>query len=88
MDLALASGRGPDKLTNIDGLRPYFRVEDCVAYGVRDHILTPILSRLRFLSLFKDRFDRSSGTKSVVYSESHRICDARRNAGLLDTFGR
>ena len=38
MDLALVTGNGPALLTNIDGLGPYFRAEDCVAYGARDHL--------------------------------------------------
>jgi arginase len=38
MDLALVTGNGPALLSNIDGLGPYFRPEDCFAYGVRDHI--------------------------------------------------
>jgi len=38
MDLALVTGRGPALLSNIDGLGPYFRPEDCVAYGARDHL--------------------------------------------------
>ncbi|HTN96353.1 MAG TPA: arginase family protein [Nordella sp.] len=38
MDLALVTGHGPALLANIDGLGPYFRPEDCVAYGTRDHL--------------------------------------------------
>jgi arginase len=38
MDLALVTGNGPALLSNIDGLGPYFRPEDCVAYGARDHL--------------------------------------------------
>ena len=36
MDLALATGRGPDVLTNIEGQRPLVRDEDVVAFGYRD----------------------------------------------------
>jgi arginase len=36
MDLAIASGRGPDVLTNIDGLKPLVRDEDIVLFGYRD----------------------------------------------------
>src|ERR687889_508006 len=35
-DLALVSGRGPDRLTNIDGLRPLVRGDDIVALGERE----------------------------------------------------
>ena len=36
MDLAIVFGRGPDVLTNIDGLKPLVRDEDIVAFGFRD----------------------------------------------------
>lgn len=36
MDLAIVSGRGPDTLTNIDGLKPLVRDEDIVVFGYRD----------------------------------------------------
>jgi arginase len=36
MDLAIISGRGPDILTNIDGLGPFVREEDFVLFGYRD----------------------------------------------------
>ena len=36
MDLAIVSGRGPDILTNIEGLKPYVRDEDNVLFGYRD----------------------------------------------------
>ena len=36
MDLALATGHGPALLTNLEGRGPLVRVEDTVAFGVRD----------------------------------------------------
>lgn len=36
MDLALATGRGPELLTNIGGLKPYVREADVVLLGNRD----------------------------------------------------
>ena len=36
MDLAFATGRGPDILTNIEGRRPLVNDEDVVAFGFRD----------------------------------------------------
>jgi arginase len=36
MDLALATGRGPDIVTNLEGLRPLVRDEDVVLFGSRD----------------------------------------------------
>jgi arginase len=35
MDLALATGLGPDPLTNIEGRKPYIRPEDTVIFGYR-----------------------------------------------------
>ena len=36
MDLAFATGHGPELLTNLEGLRPLVRDEDAVAFGFRD----------------------------------------------------
>jgi arginase len=36
MDLAIVTGRGPDILTNMDGLKPLVRDEDVVLFGYRD----------------------------------------------------
>lgn len=36
MDLALVTGRGPDIVTDIEGLRPLVRDEDVVVFGQRD----------------------------------------------------
>lgn len=36
MDLAIVSGRGPDLLTNVGGLKPLVRDEDIVLFGNRD----------------------------------------------------
>jgi arginase len=36
MDLALATGHGPELLTNLEGRRPLVREEDVVAFGFRD----------------------------------------------------
>ena len=36
MDLAFATGRGPELLTNLEGLLPLVRDEDVVAFGFRD----------------------------------------------------
>ncbi|ORT58380.1 arginase family protein [Streptomyces sp. CB03238] len=35
-ELAIATGRGQDDLTDIDGLRPYLRDEDIRLFGIRD----------------------------------------------------
>ena len=36
MELALATGRGPKVVTDLEGLRPLVRDEDVVAFGRRD----------------------------------------------------
>jgi len=36
MDLAFATGHGPEPLTNLEGLRPLVRDEDVVLFGFRD----------------------------------------------------
>lgn len=36
MELAIVSGRGPDILTDIDGLKPLVQEEDTIAFGYRD----------------------------------------------------
>ncbi|MGW0822644.1 arginase family protein [Streptomyces sp. NPDC002845] len=36
-ELALATGRGQEDLTNLEGLRPYLRDEDVRLFGIRDH---------------------------------------------------
>ena len=36
MDLAIVSGRGPDVLTNINGLKPLVRDQDIILFGYRD----------------------------------------------------
>ncbi|MQA29559.1 MAG: arginase family protein [Luteitalea sp.] len=36
MELALATGRGPDVLSNLEDLRPLVRDDDVVAFGIRD----------------------------------------------------
>ena len=35
MDLAIATGTGPDELTSIEGLKPYVQAEDVVVFGFR-----------------------------------------------------
>jgi len=40
MDLAISTGRGPDILTNIDGLKPYVQDEHVIHIG-QEMLLTP-----------------------------------------------
>jgi arginase len=37
IELALATGHGPERLTDLEGLSPLVRSEDVVAFGYRDH---------------------------------------------------
>jgi arginase len=36
MDLAIVSGRGPDVLTDVDGLKPLVLDQDIILFGYRD----------------------------------------------------
>ena len=47
-DLGLILGDGPDGLSNIDGLRPYFQAENVVAFGYRDGVDTAEVSYQAF----------------------------------------
>jgi arginase len=57
MDLALATGRGPRVLTDIEGRKPLVRDEDVVAFGFRDSAesaqagMQPLPPRLRTIDL-------------------------------------
>jgi len=57
MDLAFATGRGPERLTNLEGLRPLVRDADVFAFGFRDgaeqaqYGSQPLPSALRALDL-------------------------------------
>lgn len=57
MDLALATGRGPEVLTDLEGRRPLVRDEDVVAFGFRDAAesaqagMQPLPSPLRAIDL-------------------------------------
>jgi arginase len=57
MDLALATGRGPRTLTDLEGLGPLVRTEDVVAFGFRDAAesaqagMQPLPAQLRVIDL-------------------------------------
>lgn len=57
MDLALATGHGPQVLTDIEGHRPLVRDDDVVAFGFRDAVesaqagMQPLPPRLRTIDL-------------------------------------
>jgi arginase len=61
MDLAFATGRGPDVLTNIEGRGPLVNDEDVVMFGFRDaeeqaaYGSQPLPSQLRVIDLLRIR---------------------------------
>ncbi len=69
MDLAIVTGAGPPIVSNIDGLRPYFAPENCLAYGTRDHLHDEAFIETPYPPALK-RFDiqqvHSLGEKSVT----------------------
>lgn len=70
MDLALATGHGPDALVGIDGLAPYFAESDTVAYAYRDHgtpdeVETERFERAAFLHLPIERV-RADGVPATM----------------------
>lgn len=48
MDLALATGHGPDALVAIDGRKPYFDERDVVVFGYRDYGTPDVVQTERF----------------------------------------
>jgi arginase len=71
LDLALATGHGPDALTNIDGLKPYIRHEDVAALGVyrdpADEEFFDIDSFYRSgISIFESERVRKQGAESTA----------------------
>jgi len=64
MDLALATGHGPDALAGIDGLKPYVREDDTVVFAYRDFGTPDEVETERFLNAAFER---------------HPIEDVRRN---------
>jgi arginase len=55
MDLALATGHGPDSLAGIDGLKPYFREDDTVVFAYRDFGTPDEVETERFLGAAFER---------------------------------
>ncbi|HEY6894951.1 MAG TPA: arginase family protein, partial [Rhodanobacteraceae bacterium] len=49
MDLALATGHGPNALAGIEGLKPYFREDDTVVFAYRDFGTPDEVETERFL---------------------------------------
>jgi arginase len=67
LDLALATGHGPDALTNLEGLKPYVREEDVVALGFyedRDPAVTEFFAIEQFYQSKIQRLDAERIRKS------------------------
>jgi arginase len=75
MDLALVSGNGPGKLTNINSLQPYFEQQHIFAIGNRcledDYVGLIADSSIHYLSLYALR---EAGTSNII-SEFLAIAD-------------
>jgi arginase len=81
MELALVTGRGPDIVTNLEGLRPLVRDEDVVVFGFRDaeHAAAegsqPLTPALRAIDLATVR------ERGVVHSVRDALAHLERKDG-------
>jgi len=66
MDLALATGHGPDALAGIDGLKPYFREDDTVVFAYRDFGTPDEVETERFLGAAFERHPIEEVRKSGI----------------------
>lgn len=84
MDLAFATGRGPDIVTNIDGQRPLLRDEDVVAFGFRDadeqaqYGSQPLPRSLRAIDLASIR---ARGPRGIDAAAHEAVAHLTRGAG-------
>jgi arginase len=74
MDLAIVSGRGPNVLTNINGLKPLVRDQDVVVFGYRDAKQAASYGsqdvRDTKMHVFDLQYIRRTGTISAVASQA------------------
>ena len=74
MDLAIVSGRGPDILTNIDGLKPLVLDQDIVVFGYRDAEQSASYGsqdvRDTNMHVFDLQFVRKTGTITAATSQA------------------
>jgi len=77
MDLAIVSGRGPDILTNIDGLKPLGQDQDVVVFGYRDAEQAASYGSQNIrdtkMHLFDLQYVRKTGTITVAASQAVEI---------------
>jgi arginase len=77
MDLALATGHGPDALAGIDGLKPYVREDDTVVFAYRDFGTPDEVETERFLGAAFERHPiedvRGSGIAASMREALRRL---------------
>jgi arginase len=87
MDLAIVSGRGPNVLTNIDGLKPLVQDKDIVVFGYRDAEEAASYGSQDVRDTNMHVFDLPSVRKlgTIATAASHAV-DILANNELLDGF--
>ena len=84
MDLALATGHGPNVLAGIEGLKPYFREDDTVVFAYRDFGTPDEVETERFLgAAFERRPIEDVRSRGIAAS----MRDALRRLEKADTRG-
>src|SRR5688572_23371705 len=89
MDLALSTGRGPDIVTNIEGLRPLVRDEDVAVLGQRDaEQARDYGSQPLPPSIFVQDLQalRRAGAEEAARAAIEHLCRPRDHNGALDGF--
>ena len=92
MDLAFATGHGPELLTNLEGLRPLVRDEDVVAFGFRDaqeqreYGSQPLPPQVLALDLSEVR--RLGSKHAAQRAVEHLTAAEKRDARFLHSPGR
>ena len=87
MDLAIVSGRGPNVLTNIDGLIPLVRDQDIVVFGYRDAEQAASYGSQDVRDTNMHVFDLPSVRKfGTIAAAASQAVDILANNELLDGF--
>jgi arginase len=87
MDLAIVSGRGPNVLTNIDGLKPLVRDPDIVVFGYRDAEQAASYGSQDVRDTNMHVFDLPSVRKfDTIAAAASQAVDILANNELLDGF--
>jgi arginase len=87
MDLAIVSGRGPNVLTNIDGLKPLVRDQDIVVFGYRDAEQAASYGSQDVCDTNMHVFDLPSVRKfGTIAAATSQAVDILANNELLDGF--